>query len=165
MLKTVALLLVIFGLTAPVQAQNTLAELASSAGVEWLLGDWQYVGDNGETVELSFKAELDNHICIVTYKDPRSQGKGIILLESGSMEPKYYAGDNRGGVTTGTWTAEDKKAILKSKNIDKDGQTRKMGIKFAKVDASSMELSIHDLNDQNELGDEARVTVKLQRKK
>jgi hypothetical protein len=57
------------------------------------------------------------------------------------------------------------KAILKQKHAGIDGKITRMAITFAKVNADSMEVKIFDLNDQNEMGSEARITTTFQRKK
>jgi hypothetical protein len=164
MLRKIGLLLAMCGLLTTAHAQKSLAEAATEAGVDWLLGQWQ-ADNNGDVLALSFKAELDKHVVIVNYKDRRSETTGIILLEPGTMEPKYYAGDNLGGVGTGEWSAEDNKAILKNKHTNIDGKITKIGFTFTKVNADSMEVKIFALNDQNELGSEARSTITFQRKK
>jgi hypothetical protein len=164
MLKQIGLLLAISGLLTTAHAQKSLAEVATEAGVDWLLGQWQS-DSNGDVLALSFKAELDKHVIIVNYKDRRSETMGMILLEPGTMEPKYYAGDNLGGAGTGEWSAEDNKAILKHKHTDIDGKITKLGFTFTKVNADSMEVKIFALNDQNEMGSEARSNTTFQRKK
>jgi hypothetical protein len=165
MLRKIAVLLAMFGLLTTAYAEKSLGELAAEGGVDWLVGQWQLDSDSGDGSTLSFKAELDNHVVTVIYKDQRSETKGMIFLPPGTMEPKYYSGDDKGGVGIGVWSAEDNKAILKNKHTDSEGKVIKMAITFAKLDANSMEIKIFDLDDQNQMGSDARVTAKFVRKK
>lgn len=165
MLKKTVGLLALVGATFVAQAQSSLGELASQAKVDWLMGDWQATTDNGGTMAVSFKGDLDNHIALVTQKDQRSESKGIIIVDPAGGEPKFYCGNNLGGTGSGVWSAEDGKAVLKYKHTDADGRTMKMGITFTKVDANTMEVRIFDLSDKDELGTDARTTVQFKRKK
>jgi hypothetical protein len=165
MLRKIATILALFGLLTAARAEKSLGELASEAGVEWLLGQWQLEGDDADGPTLVFKGELDNHVVAVTYKDQRSETKGMIFLPPGTIEPKYYSGDDKGGVGIGAWSVEDNKAVLKNKHTDSEGRTIKMAITFEKLDDKSMEVKIFDLDDQNKLGSDARMTAKFVRKK
>lgn len=165
MLRKIALILAVFGLLTTARADKSLGELATEAGVDWLMGQWQMENDDADAPTLSFKGELDNHVVVVSYKDQNMETKGMIFLPPGTMEPKYHAGDNKGGVGTGVWSAEESKAILKHTHTDADGKVSKMAFTFAKLDSKSMELRIYELDSQNQLGSDARTTVKFVRKK
>jgi hypothetical protein len=165
MLKKIGMLALLCGMMSVAQAQDSLGDLVNQAGVDWLMGDWQTTSDRGDTVQLSFKGDLDNHVAFITHKDQRTESKGIVIVEPGSTQPKYYAGDKLGGSGTGVWSVEDGKAILKYKHTAADGKVSKMGITFAKVDADTMEVNIYSLSDSDELGTDARVTTKFKRTK
>jgi len=165
MLKKLGILMALAGMMCIAQAQQSLGDMVSGAGVDWLAGDWQAINDSGDTVFLGFKADLDNHIAFVHYKDQRSESKGIVMVDPGTGLPKYYAGNNQGGSGTGVWSVDGKKVILKYKHTAADGKTSRIGITFAKLDGESMEVKILALNDKDELGDDARWTGKFKRKK
>ena len=165
MLKKIGMLMTWLAMTFMVQAQQNLGELVAEAGVDWMIGQWQFTTDNGDDLILEFGADLDKHMGTVRYKDQRTESKGIVLLDPSSKEVKYYSVNNRGAFGTGTWTVEDNKAVLKFKQTDADGATMRMGLAFAKVDANTMEVQIFELGDSDKLGDEARFTAKFKRKK
>lgn len=166
MLKKIVCLLALVGFVSVAQAQSAkLGDLAAEAGVDWLVGDWQAVTDSGDTIFISFKADLDNRVGSVHFKDRRSESKGIVVLDPVSGEVKYYTGNNRGDVGTGVWSAEDKKAILKYKHTSADGNTSRMGLVFSKVNADTMQVKLYELSGQDELGDESRGDLEFKRKK
>ena len=165
MLKKLGILIAFAGMVCLAQAQQSLGDMVSGAGVDWLAGDWQAVNDSGDTVLLEFKPDLDKHIAFVHYKDQRTESRGIIVVDPGTGLPKYYTGDNKGGTGTGAWSVDGKKVILKYKHTGADGTTTRMGISFAKLDGESMEVKILDLSERDELGDDARWTGKFKRKK
>lgn len=165
MLKKVELVLALIGLVTVARAQQSLGDLASGAGVEWLAGEWQAETDDGNTVFLSFTPDLDKHICIVHQKDQRSESKGIVFVDPATSEAKFCTANNRGGSGSGVWSAKDGKAILKYKHTSAEGTTARMGLSFTKVNAGTMEVKIFELSENNELGNEARTTLKFNRKK
>jgi len=165
MLKKSAILIALASMLCLAQAQQSLGDMASGAGLDWMAGEWQSANDSGNTVLLEFKPDLDKHIVLVHHKDQRSESKGIVLVDPTTGQPKYYNGNNLGGTGTGVWSAERKKAILKYKHTDAEGKTAKMGLTFAKLDDDSMEVKIFALGDDDQLGDEARVTTTFKRKK
>ncbi len=164
MLKKMVLLVSMAGLLCAAQAQQSLGDMASQAGVEWLAGDWQSADDGG-SVSISFKPDLNNYVVFVTYKDQRADSKGMIFVDPASSQAKYCSANDQGGAGTGTWSAEKGKAILKYKHTEANGQVARMGITFSKTDSSTMEVKILDLNEKDQLGDEEKMTAKFKRKK
>ena len=165
MFRKLVLTLALLGCVTAVQAQKSLGDLASEAGVDWLAGQWQGVNDSGDSLSLSFTPDLDKNISLVHFKDQNTESKGIVVVDPSTSEPKYFCGNNQGGYGTGVWSVEDKKAVLKYKHTAADGKVTRMGFTFAKVDAETMELKILELSDKDELGTEARWTAKFKRKK
>jgi hypothetical protein len=165
MLKKIGIVLALMGLVIVARAQQSLGDMVSSAGLEWLAGDWQAETDNGSTIALSFKMDLDKHLCFVHQKGERSEAKGMVYVDPTSSEIKFCSVNNLGGAGTGVWSAEEGKAVLKYKHAGTDGRTMRLGMTFAKVNADSMEVKIFELSDNNELGNEARTTIKFNRKK
>jgi hypothetical protein len=165
MLKKLGLALALMALVTVARAQQNLGEMVSSAGLEWLAGDWQAETDSGNTLAVSFKMDLDKHLCFVHQKDQRSESKGMVYLDPATSEVKFCSVNNLGGLGTGVWSVEDAKAVLKYKHTGADGRTGRIGLTFAKVNADSMEVKIFELSENNELGTEARTTVKFNRKK
>lgn len=165
MLKKIVCLLAFAGVITAAQAQSKLGDLVAEAGVDWLVGDWQAETDSGDTVFISLKADLDNRVGFIHFKDRRSESKGIVVLDPISGEAKYYSGNNRGDAGTGVWTAEDNKAILKYKHTSADGNTTRMGLVFSKVNANTMRVALHELSEKDVLGEGSRGDLEFKRKK
>jgi hypothetical protein len=164
MIKRLSLLLVAAALTLTTQAQRSLGDLASAEGVDWLAGSWTAPTDSGDTIQLSFTPDLDQHIALVHYKDGRSESKGIIYVDPASGMPKYCTANSQGGVGTGDWDVEGDKVVLKYKHTTASLETMRMGMKFEKVDAKTMKVSIHELTAGNQLSDTPRWSTNFKRK-
>ncbi|MCL5098006.1 MAG: hypothetical protein M1608_10860 [Candidatus Omnitrophica bacterium] len=164
MLKKMGVVVALFGMLTMVPAQPNLVDLANEAGVGWLTGEWQTVNNEGQTVLLAFKPDLDNHIVQVHYKDARSESKGMVVLDPDTRNVKFWSANNLGGVGTGAWSAEDRRAILKYKHTDADGRLFRIGLTFTRLDANQMEVKLYDLSEYGELSSEPRWTATFTRK-
>jgi hypothetical protein len=165
MLHRIGTAVVLLGMLSVSYAQNILGQMVKEVGVDWIIGQWETTTKGGDTVTVTFKADLNDHIGTIHYKDPRLESKGIVVVDPESGIAKYYLGDNQGGVGAGVWSAEDQKAILKIKLTAADGKSTRMGMIFRKVDADTIEVKHYELSDTEELGHQIRATLTLKRKK
>jgi hypothetical protein len=163
-MRSLLALIMALQLTALLQAQSSLVSLAREAGVDWLLGEWEGSGDNGDVIQTAFRPELNDHIVIVTYKDSRSEAKGMIMVEPGTEQAKYCTADNQGGVGDGIWSVEEGKIILRYRYVSPEQETRRMAIVFTKLASDRMDVAIHELDSGNVVG-ASRWNTEFKRKK
>lgn len=164
MLKRLILVsLLTTGVAFVAHAQRSLGSLVAEAGVEWLLGSWTAEAD-GNQLQLTFSAELDRHLGLVHYRDGRTETKGMIYLPAGSTEPRYVSVDNRGGNGSGSWSVEDGQPVLKYKQTNAESRTSSMGFKFRKVDSTTMEVGLYEIEAGEQLAASPRWTIEFKKK-
>src|SRR5690349_10725523 len=96
-MKTITLtlaLLCLLPVPAAVRAE-TLAEMAASAGVDWVIGKWATEDGN---VALGYTWKLDKNAVGVTFKAGGLEAEGMMMRKPGTKDVIYGAADNRGGM-------------------------------------------------------------------
>ncbi len=159
-LLALAVLIILGG---SVIAQQSLREVAQEYGGDWLAGRWTATTDEGTEILLVYRWILDGHAMIVDIKMGEYASHGMIYYVPDDEHATAIGVDNRGGRAKGTWVAQDGKLISKSEHIDAEGNVRKSGTVYTKVDNKTIKIALYGLTENDELNDEPMFTMDFKR--
>jgi len=145
-------------------SQQSLRDLAKEYGSDWLAGRWTATTDNGTTILLVYKWELNGHLLTADFKMGEYASRSMIFYVPGEEKAIAVGVDNRGGRTKGTWEAQDGKLVSKSEYVDAEGNVRKSATVHTKVDAKTIKIALYGLDQDGELADEPWFTMDFKRK-
>ena len=140
--------LVLLGLVAflgSVAIGQNLKNLAEQEGAAWLEGRWKTITDEGQAISLNFCWAVEGNTIIVNTKIGDTTSQGMIYFSQDEQQVKQISVDSKGRVTHSTWDAQYGKLILKTSMTDDDGQTKKLGVTFEEVDATTMTIKLYDM--------------------
>ena len=145
-------------------AQQSLRDVAKEYGSDWLAGRWTVTTDDGTTILLVYKWELDGHLMTADFKMGEYASRGMIFYVPGEEKATQVSVDNRGGRSKGTWEAQDGKLVSKSERVDAEGNVQKSAAVYSKVDAKTIKIALYGLDQDGELNDEPWFTMDFKRK-
>ena len=153
-------------LTSVAAAQEEkLSELVAEAGLDWMIGRWTAVTDEGQELQMLYKWELNKHLVSMSFKMGEFEGRGMIFYSVSENNVVQVGVDNRGGSNKGIWYPEADKAIAKLDYTQANGDTGKIGIVHSKVDAKTMKVAWHGVEESGELSEEPFGTLEYKRQK
>ena len=140
--------------TGSTVGQQSFRDLAKEYGSDWLVGRWTATMDNGTTILLVYKWELDGHLITVDFKMGEYASRGMIFYVPTEEKVTQVSVDNRGGRTKATWEPQDDKLISKSERVDAEGNVQKNATVYSKVDAQTIKIALYGVDEDGELADE-----------
>ncbi|MHC4520268.1 MAG: hypothetical protein ACYTAS_16885, partial [Planctomycetota bacterium] len=140
-LLTTAILLALFA--APGTAQESLGDLVSQGGYDWLIGKWVATTDEGGKLLFEQKWGLDKNSMLVDFQMGNFKMHGMIILVPSREEIIQISADNQGGTWRGTWRDEYGDAVHRMEQTKADGETQKAEIVHTRVDADTMKAAIY----------------------
>ena len=145
-------------------AQQSLRDLTKEFGYDWLAGRWTAKTDDGTTILLVYKWELNGHLLTVDLKMGEYASRGMIFNVPSEEKATQVSVDNKGGRSKGKWEArEDGTLVSKSEHVDVEGNVRKSGFVYTNVDAKTIKIAIYGLDENGELNDEPWFTMDFKR--
>lgn len=145
-------------------AQQSLRDVAKEFGVDWLAGRWTATTDDGTTILLVYKWELNGHLLAVDFKMGQYASRGMIFYAPGSENATQVNVDNMGGRSKGKWEVRDDGTLVsKSERVDVEGNVRKSAFVYKNVDAKTIKISLYGLDENGELNDEPWFTTDFKR--
>ena len=168
-MKKLTSLIIFVGLAINVSGQNqTTNGEEAMAKVSWLIGDWERTGSNGNTQQVSYKWAIENVAMSIT-TGGRMQNSGVLGFDRTKSKLVGKSYSRRGHIDT-EWSFADGKIIEKlTINVTMQGEDREFNLarSYRSVDKNTMEMTMHRLNDDGELGEaiEQFGTMKYNRKK
>jgi len=116
---------------------QTLGDLISEGGYEWLIGKWLATNE-GRTYELEHKPILDRHAALVDVKIGDFKYQGMVMYGPARQEIMQIGADNMGGTWNGTWEEGDEGAVHKVAVTRPDGTTQKLQLVYLKADNDTL---------------------------
>ncbi len=146
-------------------AQQSLRDLTTEFGYDWLAGRWTTTTDEGAVIQLTYKWELNGHLLAVDFKMGEYASRGMIFSMPDQEKATQVSVDNRGGRSKATWEArEDGSLVSKSERVNAEGEVQKSAAVYSKVDAKTIKIALYGLNEDGELNDEPWFTTEFKRK-
>ena len=152
-------------LTVGAGGQQSLGELVTMGGFEWLIGEWKATTDQGVEVRSYYKWELNKNLISMGFKMGEFEGRGMIYLNPVDYKVYQVGVDNRGGIAKGEWDADGDKAVARLEYTPPGGEKRRMASVHSKVDAETMKVEFYDMDSDGWLSDEPRGTLEYKRQK
>jgi len=152
--------------TAPAAAQQSIGELVTDYGYDWLMGKWTATTDDWETVELEYKWGLDRHVILVDFKMGDFKYHGMIVFVPSREEVVQMGVDNQGGLYNGTWSDDYSGAAHSMENTKIDGTKAKSEMVHTKVDSNTMKIGVYNVDSYGYRGSsQGTLNMKRQPKK
>ena len=162
--KTLLLLGAIFVVWAgQANAQQSLGDLVTEAGLDWMIGRWVAKTDEGDKLQLTYRWQIEKHLVTILLKTPDFQYHGMIFYVPAKEEVVQVGVDNRGGSGKGVWEPDGDKAIMKIEHTGTDGETQRMALVHSKVNPETMKMEMYTLDSTGELADEPWATLEFKR--
>ena len=164
--KTVFLMTVILVvLSSSAVAQQSLRDLTTEFGYDWLAGRWTTTTNEGVEIQLIYKWELNGHLMTVDLKMGEYASRGMIFNVPDQEKVTQVSVDSRGGRSKATWDGrEDGSLISKSERVNAEGEVQKSAAVYSKVDARTIKIALYGRNEDGELNDEPWFTTEFKRK-
>lgn len=161
--KTSVLVLLILLCSGQVWAQSSLGDLVREGGNEWLIGTWKVTTDDGDTVTLSYKWELNKNMISASVKTPEFESKGIIITNGSDSEVKQVGADTMGRTTEGLWTGEYGTAILRQTTTNQYGDKEVTEFTLSQKDDKTMSVDIRNISNTGWSDTYPSMTIELKR--
>ena len=145
-------------------AQQSLRDLTKEFGVDWLAGRWTAQTDDGTTILLVYKWELNGHLLAVDFKMGQYASRGMIFYTPGGENATQVSVDSMGGRSKGKWEVRDDGTLVsKSERVDVEGNVRKSATVYTNMDAKTIKIAIYGLDENGGLNDEPWFTMNFKR--
>jgi hypothetical protein len=152
-------------LTVGAGGQQSLGELVTMGGFEWLIGDWKATTDQGGEIHSFYKWGLNKNVITMGFKMGEFEGRGMIYYDPAEFKVVQIGIDNRGGIAKGAWDADGEKAVARLEYTPADGEKRRMASVHSKVDAETMKVEFYEMDSDGWLSDEPTGTLEYKRQK
>ncbi len=140
------LMLVLMGSTAI--GQESFKDMVEQQGFAWMIGRWKGTMDDGQEIVLSYQWVAQGQAIASSLKmgeNPSSQG--FIYFDADEQQVRQFSVDRQGRINKGTWEAQGEKAILKTTMSDEYGQATELGVTFAKVNDTTINVGVYALEN------------------
>jgi len=162
--KTLVLMTMLIAVGSIATGQESLKDIIEQEGFAWMIGQWKATTDDGTEMLLTYRWAVKGHAIVSNFKMGDNLSQGIIYLVADEQQARQLTIDSRGRATPATWIAQDGKAISKTKMTDEYGQTTDVGFAFSKVDATTMNVEVYQLED-GELSDYSMFDIDFKKQK
>jgi uncharacterized protein (TIGR02246 family) len=118
-------------------------------GLEWLIGDWTGPNEKGEMERLSFNWAEHQNFITATFSTtarnvPLASAKLWIGWDPVDKRVRSWMFDAAGGFGEGSWVREEKKWVVKTTSVRRDGKKATATYVLAPGDADTMTLQARD---------------------
>jgi len=157
-MKKLSLLFLFVGLTISVSAQDqplNLKEAVDMGEADWLFGDWQREGSDGNQRLLSFKWAIKDAAISIHSTGGNMESHGVIGFDqkNGKVVGKSFG---KRGYSDSEWSFADGKLIEKiTLNGMQNGESRQFNFarSVRRVDENTMETAFHQVDETGEVGE------------
>ena len=143
---------------------QSLGDLVSEGGYEWLMGKWKGVGD-GQEIEVEYKAVLGRNAAVVTARMGAFKYHGLITYKPYGQEIAQIGADNMGGVWTGSWDQGYDGAVNRLEGTNSDGSVQRMEHVYVKTNNDEFKVKEYAVEAGGYRAFEPRGTMTFKRQK
>jgi len=151
-------------LAAPALSQQSLGDLVTEGGFDWIIGKWAATTDDGQDIQLTYQWQLEKHAIAGYFKMGSYETRNIIYYVPSEDKVVQVGVDNQGGSSKAVWEPSGAKAVCKTEGLAADGQVNKMGVVYSKIDAKTMEVEVCEIDSSGQLGAYPWATLEMKRK-
>ncbi|UCG56650.1 MAG: hypothetical protein JSU70_17520 [Phycisphaerales bacterium] len=152
-------------LASPAVAQQSFRDLVAQEGLGWALGRWAATTDDGQTIQLTYRWELDGHLITCDFKMGEAAYRGMIYFVPSEERVLEVGVGNDGKTSKATWEPQDGKLVCKREQVNSWGEVEKMAIVFSKGDGRTLNTALHSMDQYGDLSDEPWATLEFKPQK
>ncbi len=148
----------------PAAGQMKLGDFVENGGYGWIIGRWVSEMD-GNKIELDYQWILDKNAVLTELKAGEFKFRGMIQISPSTGEVTETAADTMGGTWKGDWTDEGGDLVCRIRQTDASGQVNRFELVHARVDADTMTVAMHRVDNSGSRSSEPpiKATYKRQR--
>ena len=151
--------------TSGAAAQQSLGDLVTEAGFDWMIGSWVATTDDGSELLAVYQWQLNRHMVATHLKAGRFESRGMIYYLPGEDSVVQVSVDSMGGSSKGIWNPEGDRAVCTLDYTPRSGETMKMKFIHSKVDSDTMKVAMYGADESGQLADEPWATLEYKRQK
>lgn len=142
--------------------QSALEKLVEEGQMGWLPGRWRATTDEGESIVLVYRWQLNKNMISVYFKMGDYSYQGMIFCVPGEEKVIEVGIDSKGSTIKCEWDAAWDGAVSKRETSQVDGQKRSMAIVSSKVDKDTMKMKLYAM-EYGDLSSDAWATLEFKR--
>jgi hypothetical protein len=147
LLSRLAAAVLIFTSLGSLSPAQTLGEIVTKTGTEWIIGKWGDPETKGQVLALTLEWRLERHAIATTAKLADRTSEGMIGVKPGTSEVFQVSLDNHGVAAKGKWGAFDGQPMMRVEYSTPEGDEGKLAVVYRKKDANGLVITIHKLDE------------------
>jgi len=163
-IKSLVLMTLLLAMGTVAVGQESLKDIVEQQGLAWMVGQWKATMDDGQEMLLTYRWAVNGYAVVSNFEMGNSLSQGMIYFDSDKQQVRQLTIDSRGQAVEATWDVQNGKAISKTKMIDEYGQITDTGFVFSRVDATTINVAVHSLQD-GELSDNSWFDIDFKKQK
>ncbi|MBE0534811.1 MAG: hypothetical protein IH624_04015 [Phycisphaerae bacterium] len=140
-------------LGGPAIGQSELERIVDEGQMSWLVGRWTAATDEGQTIELAYRWQLDKNMISVYFKMGGYAYQGMIFCVPGQEKVIEVGVDNKGSTVNCEWDVTWDGAVSKREVSQGNGQKESMAMATSKIDKDTMKVRLYAMEYGNLAGD------------
>ena len=129
--------------------QSALEKMVEEGQMGWLPGRWTATTDEGDSITLVYRWQLNKNMISVYFKVGDYSYQGMIFCVPGEEKVIEVGIDSKGSTAKCEWDVTWDGAVSKRESSQADGQKQSIGILTSKVDKDTMKMKISAMEDGN----------------
>ncbi len=142
--------------------QTPLEKMVEEGEMGWLFGRWAATTDEGESITLVYRWQLNKNMISVYFKVGDYSYQGMIFCVPGEEKVIEVGVDTRGSTVKCEWDVTWDGAMSKRVASKVDGEKESMGIASSKVDKDTMKMKLYAM-EYGSLSNDAWATLEFKR--
>ncbi len=151
------------GQTGRMADYQTLGDLVSQGGYEWMAGKW-LAADSDQRYELEHEWTLDKHVVLMDLKMGGFTYHGMIMYNPAWQEIFQVGADNLGGVWRGTWDQSYEGVTHRVEYTQPSGTIRRMEHVYVRDDDNAFKVKEYSVTAGSRASEPGR-TIAFKRQK
>lgn len=128
----------------------TLGDLVDTGGVDWIIGNWGATTEEGQSLNSSYTWDMNKNLIKLSFKMGEYEGLGLIFYSPQEGKVIQVGADSRGGVSKGSWDAEEENLAASLEFAAADGNKGKFVIVHANIDAKRMKVAFYGIGESGD---------------
>ena len=142
--------------------QSALERMVEEGEMGWLFGRWTATTDEGESISLVYRWQLNKNMISVYFKMGDYSYQGMIFCVPGEEKVVEAGVDSKGSTAKCQWDVTWDGAVSKREVSKADGEKESMGMATSKVDKDTMKMKLHTM-EYGSLSSDAWATLEFKR--
>jgi len=142
--------------------QTPLEKMVEDGEMGWLFGRWATTTDEGESITLVYRRQLNKNMISIYFKMGDYSYQGMIFCVPGEEKVIEVGVDTRGSTHKCEWDVTWDGAMSKREASKVDGEKESMGIASSKVNKDTMKMKLYAM-EYGSLSNDAWATLEFKR--